>query len=251
MFKSFLDHDWHLDPLFNRQSGVLPPHPFLYILSSSLWETNFRWLDAKIKRISFRDLRDPKDTTNDDLHDCREDLVYIQHHIAECINWTDPSLVTFLEEMEPRNKYELGTIRNPISNLRRVLDDSEKLQAFLSDTFQLLMSSISVRDSRISAEEAVKSSRQAILNAYQARQSAWLTQLATMYLPLSVLTGIFGMNIKELNDAHASFWWPIVVLVILMGCTGIAYSILKLKDGWRPTGLRFRKQKGSLPNITP
>jgi Mg2+ and Co2+ transporter CorA len=39
----------------------------------------------------------------------------------------------------------------------------------------------------------------------QSRRATVLTLLAAFYLPLSLVTGIFGMNIKEFDDVKPSF----------------------------------------------
>lgn len=77
-FKGVFQRVWHFRLLFNGITGVLPTHALLYMISSSSWETNLRFVDSDIKRISFRDLRDPKETTDDELHNRREDLEYLK-----------------------------------------------------------------------------------------------------------------------------------------------------------------------------
>ena len=109
------------------------------------------------------------------------------------------------------------------SELRRTLDEADQLQTLLVDTFKLLMSSLAVRDSRLNME-------QARLSADQAKRNAWLAQLASIYLPLSVVTGIFGMNLKELDERKPSFWWAIVVLVVLVALTmGIFFGLRRME----------------------
>lgn len=107
--------------------------------------------------------------------------------------------------------------------LRSALDEADKLQILLVDTFKLLMSSLAVRDSRLNME-------QARLSADQAKRNAWLAQLASIYLPLSVVTGKFGMNLKELDERKPSFWWAIVVLVALAALTiGIFFRLRRME----------------------
>ncbi|KAF2733472.1 hypothetical protein EJ04DRAFT_565134 [Polyplosphaeria fusca] len=228
IFKSVFRHSWHFEYLLPYANGAIPPHALLYMLVSSTWESNLRFLDARIKSISFRDLRDPKDSTNGDLHDCREDLDALRTAIIETLNWVPVNLFEYYD-LWPKF-CPLSSMRHPIRNLERILKDADILQSFLMDTFQLLMSSISVRDSKLSIEQAQLSNEQALLSAEQAKRSAWLTQLATLYLPLSVLTGIFGMNLKEINDAHVPFWWSLVVFAILLVCTGVAFFGLRASE---------------------
>jgi Mg2+ and Co2+ transporter CorA len=80
------------------------------------------------------------------------------------------------------------------------------------ETFQLLMSSISMQDSQASIE--------------QARRSTRLTQLAFIYVPLSFVTGIFGMNIKELNGSVLDFWAVFVCLIAVVLVTAIVFLFL-------------------------
>lgn len=212
-FQSFFKHKWHFRALFQDIPGVLPEHALLYLLVSSIWQTNLRFLNLTIKRISFRDLRDPKDSTNDELHDCREDLESLKSSISETLKWMPGNLEDFFKRLQVHQIDGSSPTNPPASVLRGNMDDAEKLQAFLMDTFQLLMSSISVRDSKLSMQ--------------QTQQQSWLTQLASLYLPLSVLTGIFGMNLKEINNSNVSFWWALVVLTILFVCTAGIYYVLK------------------------
>jgi hypothetical protein len=221
-------HGWHTSLLFEEIEGVLPGHPMLYMISSSLWETNLRFLTTKIRNISFRDLRNPSDSTNDKLHDQRQDLDYLRTFVTETLKWHPPTLPAYfvrLPKYDDRHRalYFSDGSHHPIQNLQRILDDAEKLQGFLIDTFQLLMSSISVRESRLSIE-------QARLSAEQARRSAWLTQLASVYLPLSVVTGVFGMNLKEISEGPPRWWWAVVVLVVLVvGTVGVYYALKEVE----------------------
>lgn len=50
-----------------------------------------------------------------------------------------------------------------------------------------------------------------------------LTLLAAIYLPLTLVSGIFGMNIREISDGKPGFWWCIVVLALVAILTLIAY----------------------------
>lgn len=53
----------------------------------------------------------------------------------------------------------------------------------------------------------------------QAQRATLLTILAAVYLPLTLVTGIFGMNIKEINGGAPLFWACIVALIIIGSAT--------------------------------
>ena len=87
------------------------------------------------------------------------------------------------------------------------------LEKFLMDSFTLLMSSISVMEAGSIKE--------------QAQQGQMITRLACLYVPLSFVTGIFGMNVKEINGSSLPMWVPVAAFLVVGACT---FGILFL---WR------------------
>jgi Mg2+ and Co2+ transporter CorA len=57
----------------------------------------------------------------------------------------------------------------------------------------------------------------------QAQRATLLTILAVIYLPLTLVTAIFGMNIKEINDSGPRFWVCIVGLLVIGGGTAASF----------------------------
>jgi len=57
----------------------------------------------------------------------------------------------------------------------------------------------------------------------QSERATLLTLLAAIYLPLTLVTGIFGMNIRDIDDGKPEFWWCIIVLIVIVGLTLVAY----------------------------
>ena len=57
----------------------------------------------------------------------------------------------------------------------------------------------------------------------EAARATLLTALAAIYLPLSLVTGIFGMNIKEINGGTPTFRACVICVVVigLLTATGI------------------------------
>jgi Mg2+ and Co2+ transporter CorA len=81
------------------------------------------------------------------------------------------------------------------------------------------MSSISVQDSQISIEQSQRATR--------------LTQLAFIYVPLSFVTGIFGMNVQQINGTGLSIWVCFVALAIIVVLTGTIFWALHLRGNKR------------------
>jgi hypothetical protein len=83
-----------------------------------------------------------------------------------------------------------------VGHLREILNRAGKLDKLILGDFQILMSSVSARQTRLATGIAV---------------------LAFTYVPLTLVTGIFGMNIKG-QDGFV--WWaPIVALVAVVSLT--------------------------------
>ena len=182
-----------------------------YILARSLWESNINFLAETIRHISFQQIRQPSLEINNTLHDLREDLAHVKSGLVETITYVSDIAK---EELGSRKngKYNYGTRGGPIQDLQRIYDEAIKLDTFLMETFQLLMSSISMQDSQASIE--------------QTRRSIRLTQLAFIYIPLSFVTGIFGMNIKELNGSVLDLWAVFVCLIAVALATAIVFFFL-------------------------
>jgi len=82
----------------------------------------------------------------------------------------------------------------------------------IGDTFQLLIGAIAIKDSEIQKEIAQES-------RLQARRSSALTALAAIYLPLSLTTGVFGMNVVEIEEGKPKCWAALAVAIGLLVVT--------------------------------
>jgi len=78
-----------------------------------------------------------------------------------------------------------------LANIQR---RAEKLQDFCMETFQLLMPTTVIRG----GQHSIAQTEQALK---QTEQTVFLTRLAAVCLPLSPTTGMFRMNLHEINEA--------------------------------------------------
>jgi Mg2+ and Co2+ transporter CorA len=105
--------------------------------------------------------------------------------------------------------------KSKVSLLLRMLNrlelQAEKQSTRLRETFQTLTTAIAIEDSDF--------------NKKQAQRSTMLTLLAAIYLPLTLATGIFGMNIKEINGGKPR-WWVVVAVTAVLFVPSIAFTIL-------------------------
>ena len=264
---AFAREDWHLDILcseeellptyelyeqFGARKGaieqsryaVLKPQAFLFLLSSFLWEKNMTHLEIKGKRISFFDIRNPgaSDATkiNSELNDCREDLDYLIETVSDTEKQTPADLAAYYDEF-PRIRWRhKETYLSPIDHHKKILERATTLEKLLIDSFQMLMSSVSVQQATLGNKQAAISAELASASAEQARAATRITALAFVYIPLTFVTGIFGMNIRIGTEEPKGFIWyaPLVTLVVAILFT----AALWYAADWVETRLNFMRQ---------
>ncbi|KAK0820602.1 hypothetical protein LTR75_001480 [Friedmanniomyces endolithicus] len=211
-FANFLAHPWHLEILFG-QPAALPVLPFLYLLSNSIWISNLRHLDSEIKRASYVEIRNPDQKINDRLHDLRGDLADFRARVAETNTYIPSVLADYYDQFPIIKNRHHQSFYSPAENHQVMLDQAAKLESLLMDTFQILMSSLNVRDSQISIE--------------QARRGTLVAYLAFFYVPLAFVTGVFGMNIKEINGSPLSIWVCVVTLAVTIAVTAAGFLVYR------------------------
>ncbi|KAI5365906.1 Putative Mg2+ transporter protein, CorA-like/Zinc transport protein ZntB [Septoria linicola] len=84
----------------------------------------------------------------------------------------------------------------------QLLSETDRLVPSLNDSFQILIGAMAVLDSDA--------------NKKQAERATLLTLLAAIYLPLSLATGIFGMNIREINGGRPTWRFVVFAVIILL-----------------------------------
>jgi Mg2+ and Co2+ transporter CorA len=82
----------------------------------------------------------------------------------------------------------------------------------------------------------------------QAETATMLTLLAAVYLPLQLVTGIFGMNIAEINDGVPA-WRACVIALVVAGV--LTVGVLVGAWWWRKwrDGLRVKREKGKAKTV--
>jgi len=99
-----------------------------------------------------------------------------------------------------------------MKELKDVLGQILAFKQEIGDTFQLLIGAITIKDSEIQKKLAQESK-------LQARRSTALTALAAIYLPLSLTTGVFGMNVVEIEEGKPRYWAALAVAAGLLIAT--------------------------------
>jgi hypothetical protein len=239
--KAFLEQGWPTDILCGEELLVLQepslqpstllqppsnftaldPRAFLYLLASLSWSERLDKLDKASKQLSFHEIRTTKSAQqfyklNDDLHSYRKELDTLKEHVTSLSKNLPLYLENYLDDFLVVKQRH--TVSLP-DQLKLILERAKDLDKFLIDSFQILTSSVSVYESE-------QSSRQNEL-------SILITVLAFIYVPLTLVTGIFGMNIVQAPSGFV--WWsPLVALSVVVAFTAmITMAALKGVKLWR------------------
>jgi len=221
-----LQNDWHFYIMFQHtcSGDAIERGGLLHLISASLYRSNFIAIEKEITEISFRELPNPDMRTNTKLLTLREVLSELATGTFGMYNYMPSHTKQFFETLcrQDSDVWDGLDCYSPFSRLVDINKRASDLQRFLMDSFQLLMSSVSIAESQ-------NATKQAMLSMEQAERTAKLTQLAFVYIPLTFVTSIFGMNVRELVDPVPPVWVCIVTLVIVATATAAIFGSYKYR----------------------
>lgn len=234
IFDAFLDcfrHLWtnnlvlELIPI-HEYSLEFRPAIFTYMLVTSINDDRLTALRHQIRQISFYAIRDQSISITDTLHDAREELAKIKDACNETLKY----------RTRIRDYGDLESLQELQQRIENLAVSAEDLHKFFTETIQLIAQMITIRDAQNSAKQAQESFKQTAESLKQTKQAMLLTGLAAVYLPLSLATGLFGMNVREINDSSPRIWMFIVTLLVLIVLTvaGMGVVLLFQKRSERP-----------------
>ena len=125
-------------------------------------------------------------------------------HLKMTLDWLPPSVRTELDAVK-ENLSGSKRIGYPDSILQDVLEQAIVLQKLLMDCSTILMSSISVMKAGSIKE--------------QAQQGQMTIRLAFLYVPFSLVTDIFGINVREINGSPLLMLVPMAAFLVVSACT--------------------------------
>ena len=210
------------NPRPSKRFAAMDPQAFLVMLSSFLWEKNLGRLEKQISTISFRRLRDAMtmlemDEINVVLHDSRENLAQLVLEVEHTQRHVPIHLNDYFDSFPRIKRRHNATHLSPVEHLGELLRRAGKLDKLILDTFQILMSSVSVREGHESVKQTRVSTEQTAVSTKQSKLAILITVLAFVYVPLTLVTGIFGMNVI---GSDAFVWWaPLAALAAVVVLT--------------------------------
>ncbi|QDS67892.1 hypothetical protein FKW77_008178 [Venturia effusa] len=113
--------------------------------------------------------------------------------------------------------------------------------AYLRDRYEYVDQ---YRRSQIGYKASMLSLEESRLGIKQNQSVKRLTQLAFIFIPLSFLTSVFGMNIDVLTGDRAKWWTVVIGAVLVYIVVGISYTGVLRVEKWREMHGRNRFGRG-------
>lgn len=152
-----------------------------------------------------------------------------------------------LEGNAPKATTAIGSQKSKAADMSKLHETFSELDArlraviaALNDEIQVVIGSVQIQDAKATKQQADLTLqlteftvRQTEISVRQTRWTIVLAVLAALYLPMTLVTGIFGMNVKELSgDQVPNWWWVVVTWAVTMSITVGRFGRYALME-WR------------------
>ncbi|GAB7328049.1 hypothetical protein MBLNU13_g00094t1 [Cladosporium sp. NU13] len=149
------------------------------------------------------------------------------------------------EEIEPAMLLDkLAQLEDRLGIVAKTVN--EEVQLFIASVslrdseVMLADSKIMREDSQVMREDSQVMREDSQIMKQQAARTTLLTTLAVIYLPLQLITGIFGMNIKEITGDGKPRWWACLAA---LGAGAILTFLVYLAVKWWPWRMSQQKAR--------
>lgn len=160
----------------------------IWPLVASAWRHNIQCLSQRLNTLRYEAFSSPAMETYLPLISLRRTIANSRQCIAELVASSKHCLRKF-EAYHSRPAQD--GMRLSAKAFSHLVNELNGISEELNDEIHLIMGAVNIQDSA-----AMKQ---------QAERATLLTLLAAVYLPLTLVTGIFGMNIKEINQGTPTF----------------------------------------------
>lgn len=151
------------------------------------------------------------------------------------------------DKVSPDIAYELhlghgqkGDIKKLPGTLAEYDSRFRLLYSALNDEIRLVIGAVQIEDAKKTREQTELTVRLTEMTVHQARWTMVLTFLAAFYLPMTLATGIFGMNIREISEDKGPIkWWVIGTWAVSFFVTASCVGGYALVSWWQ----EYRRRK--------
>jgi len=163
-------------------------------------------LGEKIELLEEGLISDPKTATLHEIHYLKTEMIFLRKAV-----WPLREVISMMVRGESPLIHEPMKIylRDVYDHTIQVIDTIENLRDMVSGMLDIYLSSISNR-----------------LNSVM----KVLTIIATIFIPLTFIVGVYGMNFKYMPELEWRFGYPLIWLIML--AIGISMLILFRKKNW-------------------
>jgi magnesium transporter len=189
-----------------RQSGA---DYLLYALIDAIVDQYFAVLESlgeKIEALQQTVVADPKPETLNDIHALKRQLLFVRRAV-----WPLRDVMNNLSRSECPCLQQATKVffRDVYDHVVQIVDTIETLREMVSASLDIYLSSVSYR-----------------LNAVM----RVLTVITTIFMPLSFISSIYGMNFDYMPELRSPWGYPLVLGV--MATVGVGMLVLFRKKRW-------------------
>ena len=189
-----------------RQSGA---DYLLYALVDAIVDQYFAVLESigeKIESLQHAVVADPQPETLNHIHALKRQLLFLRRAVwplRDVMNSLSRSECPFLQHATK------VFFRDVYDHVVQIVDTIETLREMVSASLDIYLSSVSYR-----------------LNAVM----RVLTVITTIFMPLSFIASIYGMNFEYMPELRSRWGYPVVL--VLMAVVGVGMLVLFRKKRW-------------------
>ena len=189
-----------------RRSG---PDYLAYSLIDSIVDgyfAVFEWLGDRIEEIQERIVVDPTARNLETIYHLKSEMIELRKAV-----WPLREVISNLERVESPlvRKETLIFLRNVYGHTIEIIETIESFRDLMAGMIDIYLSSLSMK-----LNEVMKV----------------LTIIATIFIPLTFVVGIYGMNFRYMPELGWRFGYPMVMLVVLT--VGVSMLVYFRKKKW-------------------
>lgn len=235
-----------------------------WLLALRSFELKLDRLTSKFRALDFELINLPSDAALNQVKERRGQVARMRQDIADVRDHAELRSVILSKSYERcREKYATkeDPNRQPSLTAREKASSSvqeeynwidgkaAELMPILNENLQLVIAMISIEQAKRTADQTQIAMDDAQVNRKNSERSTKLAYLAAIYLPLTLATGIFGMNIREIGDEKGPRWWTFILMAAVLTVLTVLFMWLLItrtiavqppwKEGWR----HFKKSR--------
>jgi Mg2+ and Co2+ transporter CorA len=174
-------------------------------------QSNVEKAETKMRSLAFSIVEDDQERFMQlvsfrlDLGRRYDDLKRSRSFVVRNLTWQPPVKPVFHGQLRRLRTDEDPHMEKPLLDRQAELEKRlDAIKEDLNEEIQVAVGTVQVHDAQLMKEQATVT----------ARRTAWtvaLTVLAAVYLPMTLVTGIFGMNITEVSSEKTApnAWWAV------------------------------------------